>query len=120
MPSLIERLRSLRHHGARLDIEAESAASLSLRSDRGLVVFDRLSRAVTQNGRQIATFGSIHSVRFDAEANGDKATSWLVVLQLAGSRAVAIGRTSDESEAAVAAERIAAITGTRVVAKRAS
>jgi hypothetical protein len=114
MRSLIERLRLTRSREARLVIEAESFASLTLRSGRTLTLFDRLSRAVTQNDRQVATFGSIHHVQIDAESTGE-GSAWLVALHLAGSRVVAVGRTVDNSEASLAAVRVATITGTRVV-----
>lgn len=117
MRSLIERFRSSRSPEQGLVVEAESSASLSVRHGRTLTEFDRLSRVVTQGGRQVATFGSIHHVQVDEQANEDGA--WLVALQLAGSRMVAIGRTKDSSEALAAAARIATITGTRVVAPRA-
>lgn len=117
MRSLIERFRSSRSHAPGLVVEAESSVSLAVRSGRMLTVLDRLSRAVTQNGRQIATLGSIHHVRVDERAT-EGGPAWQVALQLAGSRLVAIGRTKGGSEASVAAQRIAAITGTRVVTKR--
>lgn len=97
MRSLFARLR-LRPHDAKLVIESQSPVSLSLRNDRTLIVFDRLSRAVTQNGRHVATFGSIHSVQIDAETSDDRPTAWLVTIKLAASQ-------------------IATITGTRVVAR---
>lgn len=117
MRSLIERLRSLRSREARLVIEAESFASLTLRSGRTLTLFDRLSRTVTQNDRQVATLGSIHHVQIDEEVGGE-GSAWLVALHLAGSRAVAVGRTTNNSEASRAAACIATITGTRVVGER--
>ena len=89
--------------------------SLSVRSDRTVIVFDRLSRAVTQNGRQVATLGSINSVRVDEEVNEVGPHSWRVTLHLAGSRAVMIGRTRDGSAASAVAAGIATIAGTRVV-----
>jgi len=116
MRSLIERLRWLRRQGARLVIEAQSSDQLSLRSDRTLFVFDRLSRAVTQNDRQVATLGSINSVRIEEEATDAGQSTWLVTLQLTGSRVVTIGRTPDESAASAAASGIATIAGVRVVA----
>jgi hypothetical protein len=107
----------MRPREARLAIEGESVASLTLRSGRTLTLFDRLSRAVTQNDRQVATFGSIHHVQVGEESRA-QGSAWLVALHLAGSRVVAIGRTTDNSEASLAATRIATITGTRVVAER--
>lgn len=107
----------MRSREARLAIEAESVASLTLRSGRTLTLFDRLSRVVTQNDRQVATFGSIHHVQID-EASSVAGSAWLVALHLAGSRVVVVGRTTDNSEASVAAARIGTITGTRVVGER--
>jgi len=89
--------------------------SLSVRSDRAVIIFDRLSRAVTQNGRQVATLGSINSVRVDEEATDGGPIGWRVTLHLAGSRAVMIGRTRDGSAASAVAAGIATIAGTRVV-----
>jgi hypothetical protein len=120
MQSLLERLRSLRTQGAKLVIEAETPASLSVRNGRTLTVFDRLSRSVTQGKRQVASFGSIHQVRIDEQPGDDGAFAWSVNLELAGSRVVPIGRTRDGSEASVAAAHIATITGTRVAGKRAA
>ena len=117
MRSLIERLRLTRSREARLIIEAESFASLTLRSGRTITVFDRLSRAVTQNDRQVATFGPIHHVQIDEESSA-KGSPWLVALHLAGSRVVTVGRTTNNSEASLAAARIAEITGTRAVEGR--
>jgi len=118
MRSLVAHLRSLRPQIARLVVEAESSTSLSVRNGRTLTLFDRLTRAVTQNGRQVTTFGSIHHVRIEEKTREDGTSACLVALQLAGSRDVAIGRTTDGSEASLAAAQIAKITGTLVVAKR--
>jgi len=71
-----------------------------------------------QNGRQIATFGSISTVRIEEEATKPGQSSWLVTLQLAGSRVVTIGRTRDESAASAAATGIATLAGARVIALR--
>jgi hypothetical protein len=107
----------MRSREARLAIEAESVASLALRSGRTLTLFDRLSRAVTQNDRQVATLGSIDHVQID-EASSVAGSTWLFALHLAGSRVVVVGRTTDNSEASLAAARIGTITGTRVVGER--
>jgi len=54
----------MRSRDARLAIETESVTSLTLRSARTLTLFDRHSRAVTQNDRQVAPFGSIRARMF--------------------------------------------------------
>jgi hypothetical protein len=98
-----------------LGIESESSTTLTLRGGRVVTVFDRLSRAVTQRGRQIATFGTIQHVHIQEESASDGPASWVVSLQLSGSRVVPVGRTTDRTSASTVAAHVATITGTNVV-----
>src|SRR5882672_3759221 len=111
MLSFVQHLFSSHEQDESLKIEAASHVALSLRHGRVVTVFDRLSRAVTRNGRLIATFGSIHQVRVTQESAADGPAAWSVSLQLSGSRVVPIGRCMDSTAASVAAAHIATVTG---------
>jgi hypothetical protein len=115
MRAFFERRLGFLRNDQSLAIEQETASTLALRNGRVLVVFDRLSRAVTQRGKMIATFGTIQHVHVRKDSGGDGADLWLVCLQLAGSREVVVARTGDSTTASMAAARIAAITGRAVV-----
>jgi hypothetical protein len=115
MWSLVERLWSRRQPADRLLVESETSTALTLRHGSQRMVFDRLTRAVTQQGRQISTFGNLQRVLVRQSAKDDGSPVWLVALQLKGPREeVAVGRAKDADEAAAAATRIAAVTGTQV------
>jgi hypothetical protein len=86
-----------------------------VRHGRTLTAFDRLSRAVTQRGRLVATFGAIHCVRVQQQPLKEGPVAWSVSLELSGSRMVPLGRSTDEAAASTAAARIGSITGARVI-----
>jgi hypothetical protein len=115
MLALVERLFSFTRQTESLEVESESASTLTLRQGRVLTRFDRLSRAVTQRGRVVATFGSTQSVRVREHPTADGPIVWSVTLQLAGTRMVEVGRAADQAAASLVAVRIATITGTRVI-----
>jgi hypothetical protein len=115
MWSLVERWLSRRQPDDRLLVESETSSSLTLRHGTLRTVFDRLTRAVTQQGRQVSTFGNLQRVLVRQSAKDDGSTVWLVALQLRGPRdEITVGRAQDADEAAAAATRIAAVTGTQV------
>ena len=114
MLSFVESLFSLGRQDEYLGIEAESPSGLTLRCGRAQHVFDRLSRAVTRNGKLVATFGAIQRVRITEESKDNGPVVWLVSLQLSGSRVVPIGRCVDSAAASSTAAHIAAVTGARV------
>jgi hypothetical protein len=115
MLSFVERLFPFLRPEEFLEIESESHSGLSLRCGRARTVFDRLSRAVTRNGKLVTTFGSIQHVRITEESTQGGPALWSVSLQLSGSRTVPIGRATDGKVASTAAARIATVTGARVL-----
>lgn len=115
MSSVIANLLPFFRHDF-LELEASTAAALTLRRGRALIVFDRLSRVVTRNGKLLSAFGSIQQVRVAPEPSGHGQQVWSVSLGLAGSRAIPIGRMSDGHSASAVAAKIGAITGARLVA----
>jgi hypothetical protein len=98
-----------------LEVEASTPAALTLRRGRALIVFDRLSRVVTRNGKLLSAFGSIQHVRVTREQSDNDQPVWSLSLGLTGSRAIPIGRMSDANSAATVAGKIGSITGARLV-----
>lgn len=98
-----------------LEVEVATDTGLTLRCGRALIVFDRLSRAVTRNGKLVSTFGSIQQVRVTQEQPENGRLVWSVNLRLSGSRALQIGRLPDGTSASAVAGKIGSITGARVV-----
>lgn len=94
-----------------LEVEASTAAALTLRRGRARIVFDRLSRVVTRNGKLLSAFGAIQQVRILQEQQ-----VWALLLGLSGSRAIPIGRLADSHSASTVAGKIVSITGARLVA----
>lgn len=99
-----------------LEVEMSTPAALTLRQGRARIVFDRLSRVVTRNGKLLSAFGSIQQVRVIHESSNDGQQVWSLSLGLSGSRAIPIGRVNDGSAASMVAGKIGSITGARLVA----
>jgi hypothetical protein len=114
MSSVIANLLPFFRHDL-LEVEASTAAALMLRRGRALIVFDRLSRVVTRNGKLLSAFGSIQHVRVTSEPSGNGQQVWSLSLGLSGSRAIPIGRMSDGNSASTVAGKIGAITGARLI-----
>src|SRR5262245_44403784 len=94
-----------------LAIESDSPSSLVLLGGSERIVFDRLTRAVIQRGKQVATFGTIKYVLAREATSDDGSPVWQVSLQLKTSREVTLGRSKDDSGACAAAARVASVTG---------
>jgi hypothetical protein len=116
MPSLVASLFRFLRQEEFLEVEVATDSGITLRCGRALTVFDRLSRAVTRNGKLVSTFGSIQQVRVAQEQLDNGRSVWSVNLRLSGSRAVQIGRLPDGTSASTVAEKIGAITRARVIA----
>jgi len=97
-----------------LEVEASTVAALTLRRGRARIVFDRLSRVVTRNGKLLSAFGAIQHVHVTPEQLVDGRQVWSLSLGLSGSRAIAIGRVPDGGAASTVAGKIGAITGARL------
>jgi hypothetical protein len=115
MPSLPERILSLLRQEESIEIEAESASSLSLRHRRIVTVFDLPSRSVAQHGKTVAAFGAIQNIRIKEITNEEGPMVWAVSLQVRGARDVLVGRATDNTSASIAAAHIATITGSKVL-----
>src|SRR5262245_53839527 len=113
--TVAERVGSFLRHDHALQIEAESPTTLTLRDGRAVTVFDRLSRAVTQRGKTVATFGTMQTVHVREEP-GDAGSMWCVTLHLSGSREVVVGRSADRNAATTVATHIATLAGVKLVA----
>jgi hypothetical protein len=96
-------------------IEVATGSVLTLRCGRARIVFDRLSRVVTRNGRLVSAFGPIQEVRVTREQIEERPPVWSVNLRLSGSRAVQIGHLPDGASASTVAANIGSITGARVI-----
>jgi hypothetical protein len=96
--------------------EVATDSGLTLRCGRALFVFDRLSRAITRNGKLVSTFGSIQQVRVTQKQLKNGQHVWSVDLRLSGSRALQIGRLPDGTSASTVAGKIGSITRARVIA----
>lgn len=97
-----------------VEVEASTAAALTLRRGRALIVFDRLSRVVTRNGKLLSAFGAIQHVRVTPEQLDNGQQVWSLSLGLSGSRAISIGRVPDGNSASAVAGKIGSITGARL------
>ena len=115
MRDLFKRFSGFGRQEPSLVLQEESALTLVLRHGHRTTTLDRLSRTVMQNDRLAARFGVIQHVRVERLPADDGPASWLVALDLSGSRRLEIGRSSDDAEASSVAARIAAFTGTSLV-----
>lgn len=98
-----------------LEVEASTTAALTLRRGRARIVFDRLSRVVTRNGKLLSAFGAIQHVRLTRELSDHGQQVWSLSLGLSGSRAIPIGCVADSDAASTVAGKIGSITGARLI-----
>ena len=111
MWSIVENFLHRKEQSERFTIESDSPASLVLLSGNDRIVFDRLTRAVTQRGKQVATFGTIKYVLAREARSDDGSPVWQISLQLKTSREVTLGRCYDDARVYAAAARVAGVTG---------
>jgi hypothetical protein len=113
--SVMQRWLPSRGQDEFLAVESESPSTLTLRQGRAVTALDRLSRTVTQQGRLVARFGAIRHVRVQQEGAQPGTLGWCVILQLAGTGSVRVGRCPEPASAAQLAARIGSVTGVDVV-----
>ena len=120
MWSIVENFLPRKEQSERLTIESDSPASLVLLSGNDRIIFDRLTRAVTQRGKQVATFGTIKYVLAREARSDDGSPVWEISLQLKTSREVTLGRCPDDAGVYAAAARVASVTGAQTKGSTAS
>lgn len=110
------RVIGLMRSAASIEVVEDHENRLELNANNRRVVADRATRAVRLGGRVVAHFGAIDAIEIRYHENGDGPEWWAVSLRVGSGRRVAIGRTTDDAEASIAAARLGTITGKRVVA----
>jgi hypothetical protein len=97
--------------GVPLEILELSASRLQVGSGAGAVIFDAKFKHVVKRAKKVLDFAHIDHIEVSRHCDDDDGDYWKVSLYVNFWRRLTVGRTTDDTDASIAAARIAALTG---------